>query len=265
MLPRLTPPASPRAISDLRSIDRDWRVWDLDAEMRYEPVLDVLPSGAGDICEVGSGAAGIARWTSRRIIGVDPGPDDRHGNLTAPANLERVMGSGEAIPLGDGSVAACVAIDTIEHIPREHRDAVLAEMVRVTAGGGRVVIIGPTGSEAAAADSRLLDRLHGRGIYGGWTTWLEEHIEFGLPSQEELDRCLRSLPRVSAVTERGALNMKLWWAMHNAAMGLPKVGPLRLVPHPLPLHAHIFSPLAILARQYRRGPFYRYMFVAEIR
>jgi Methyltransferase domain len=255
---------SPRRISDLRNIDPDWRVWDLDAEMRYEPVLDVLPPVDGAICEVGSGSAGIARWTSRRIIGVDPGPDDRHGDLMTPPNLERIIGSGAAIPLGDGSVTACVAIDTVEHIPREHRAAVIAEMVRVTASGGRVVIIGPTGAEAADADRRLLNRLHQRGIYGGWTTWLEEHIEFGLPSQQELDGYLRSLPRVRSISVQGALNLRLWWAMHNAAMGLPRVGPLRRVPHPLPLHAHIFSPIAILARQYRRGPAYRYMFVAEI-
>jgi hypothetical protein len=233
--------------------------------MRYQPVLDALPADEQEICEVGSGAAGIARWTDRRVVGVDPGPDDRHGGLTAPANLERVIGSGEAIPLAEESVGACVAIDTLEHIPRESRGQVISEMVRVTVSGGCVIIIGPTGPDAAAADRRLLDRLHRRGIYGGWTVWLEEHIEFGLPSRGELESHLSSLPRVGKVTVRGELNLRLWWAMHGAAMGLPRVGPLRHVPHPLPAHAYLFSPLAILARAYRREPYYRYMFVAQVR
>ncbi len=266
MLPRLEPRVSPRSLSGLRRVDSEWRIWDLDAEMRYEPVLDVLASGGSRICEVGSGAAGIARWTTRPVMGVDPGPDDRHGDLVAPENLQRVMGSGDAIPLADGSVAASVAIDTIEHIPRELRDRVVAEMVRVTASGGQVIIIGPTGAPAAMADRRLLDLLHRRGTYGGWTTWLEEHIEFGLPSIEEVDGYLRSLARVQHVGVRGELNLTLWWIMHRIAMGLfPRVGPLRYVPHPIPYHAQLWAPVAILARRYRRGPFYRYMFVASIR
>lgn len=265
MLRRLEPPVSPRRIADLVRIDASWRIWDLDAEMRYQPVVDALPPGRGNVCEVGSGVAGIARWTTRSIIGVDPGPDDRHGSVIAPDNLQRVVGSGEAIPLADRSVTACVAIDTVEHIPVEHRSRVLAEMVRVTSNGGRVIIIGPSGPAAAAADRRLLDLLHRRGVYGGWTTWLEEHIEFGLPSLHELDGYLRIVPRVERVTVRGELNLKLWWLMHRAALGLPpRVGPLRFVPHPTLLHAHLWAPLAILARQYRRGPFYRYMFVADI-
>ncbi len=265
MLERLNPSMSPSGIPGLRRVDPDWRIWDLDAEMRYQPVLDALPQGVGDVCEVGSGAAGIARWTSRQIIGVDPGPDDRHGDLMAPPNLKRVMGSGEAIPLDNESVVACVAIDTMEHIPRERRGQVIAEMVRITSRGGRVIVIGPTGAESAAADRRLLELLHRRGVYGGWTTWLEEHLAFGLPSTDDLQRYFSSQPRVQRVAVRGELNLSLWWTMHRAAMGLPpRVGALRHIPHPTPVHAQLWTPLAALARRCRRGPFYRYMYVASI-
>ena len=260
----MQPAESPRRISDLRNVDPRWRVWDLDAEMRYQPALEVLPPGAGDICEIGSGAAGIARWTTRPVIGVDPGPDERHGGLVAPANLRRVMGGGEAIPLPDESAIATIAIDTIEHIPREHRRRVLDEMVRVTAPAGRVIVIGPTGPAAAAADRHLLDALHQRGVFGGWTTWLEEHLEFGLPSLEELGDALAANARVQHVTVRGELNLRVWWMMHRAAMGvLPRVGPMRRVPR-TPMHAYAWAPLAVLARQYRRGPYYRYMLVADV-
>ena len=261
----MPPAVSPRSLSELRHIDPAWRIWDLDAEMRYQPVLDALANVDGVVCEVGSGAAGIARWTSRSVIGVDPGPDERHGGVRAPANLERVMGSGEAIPLPDESVAACVATDTIEHIPRELRERVVAEMVRVTRSGGRVILIGPTGAHAAAADRRLLDLLHRRGVYGGWTTWLEEHLSFGVPSIEELEGHLRRQSRVGSLSVHGALNLRLWWLMHRGAMGLlPRVRPLNRIPHPTPVHPWLWAPVAVLARRYRRPPHYRYMFVAEI-
>jgi hypothetical protein len=153
----------------------------------------------------------------------------------------------------------------MEHIPRDLRAQVIAEMVRVTTSGGRVIVMGPAGRESAAADVRLLDVLHQRGVYGGWTTWLEEHIEFGLPSLEDLESYLYRLPRVRHVGVRGELNLRVWWLMHRGAMGLlPRVGPLRYVPHPMPFHAQLWAPLAILARRCRRGPFYRYMFVADI-
>jgi SAM-dependent methyltransferase len=253
-------------MADLRKVDPRWRIWDLDAEMRYQPAVDALPPGPCRICEIGSGAAGIARWTSHQVVGVDPGPDDRHGGLLAPPNLERIMGSGEAIPLADESVPACVAIDTLEHIPRDTRPAVIADMVRVTATGGRVILLGPAGTPAAAADRRLLDLLHRRGVYGGWTTWLEEHLQYGLPSLAELGDSLSALPRVQRVTVQGQLNLRIWWLMHRAALGIPRrAGPLRYLPHPTPVHPQLWTPLAILARRYRRGPFYRYMFIASVR
>jgi SAM-dependent methyltransferase len=264
MLARLQPVTSGSPARRSGFVPPSWRVWDLDAEMRYLPVLGVLPADGSAICEVGSGAAGLARWTDRPVIGIDPGPDERHGELTVPANLTRVDGRGEAIPLDDAAVAACVAIDTLEHVPATMRAAVIAEMVRVTKPGGVVVLMGPAGAEAALADRRLLDTLHRRGTFGGWTVWLEEHLEFGLPTVEDLETYLTANQRVNDVDVRGELNLRLWWAMHRAAMGVPRRGPLRRIPHPTPVHAYVWTPLAVAARSYRRGPFYRYMLVARV-
>src|SRR4051794_31305066 len=142
----------------LPDLGRPWRVWDLDAELRYRPVVDALPVLDLPICEVGSGRAGIAVWTSRPVIGVDPGADDRHGPGGQPSNMSRIRSHGASLPLGDSSMSAAIAVDTLEHIPVADRQAVVDEMKRVTAPGGRVIIIGPAGSEAALADRRLLDR-----------------------------------------------------------------------------------------------------------
>ena len=77
------------------------------------------------------------RGTPRTVIGVDPGADDRHGEVRVVPNFQRVEGDGSNIPLPDASVAAAVAVDTFEHIPNDGRAAVITEMKRVVADGGR--------------------------------------------------------------------------------------------------------------------------------
>ena len=64
----------------------------------------------GLVCEVDASAAGLAWWTTRPIIGVDPSPDDRHEGLITPDNLQCVDGSGN--PAAERSGTAPVAIDT---------------------------------------------------------------------------------------------------------------------------------------------------------
>lgn len=243
-----------RSHANRQELGRPWRIWDLDAEMRYWPVLDVLPDGLEPVCEIGSGPAGLSSWTDRAVIGVDPGDDERHGETAPLPNLRRLVGDGAHVPLADQSVAAAVAVDTFEHIPPAARPAVVAEMIRITAPGGRVIIIGPTGPEAAAGDRWLLERLREGGGEPPWAVWLEEHLEHGLPSIAELYRLLDQ-PRVRRVQSAGYLNLELWRAMHLAAMRGPRLGPA---------HVPLWGSFARLARRYRRGPFYRWLFVADV-
>ena len=242
-------------------LQRPWRVWDLDSELRYMPVVRALPQSTLPICEVGSGPQGLAIWTPRQIIGVDPGDDDRHGGVDGRplANFERVRGDGAHIPLADGSVAAAVAVDTMEHIPNEHRQAVLEEMQRVTAPGGRVIIMGPTGPAAAEGDALLLERYRQAGWDEGPIVWLGEHLEYGLPTVEELVTGL-AIGRASRITARGVYNLKLWTTMHRALLGeFPMPRGHHLV------HHLVWAPFGALARRLRRGPFYRYLVVADLR
>jgi SAM-dependent methyltransferase len=233
-----------------------WRIWELDAELRYRPVAEALPALSGPICEVGSGPAGLASWTDREVIGIDPGDDLRHGALESPPNLRRVRADGSSIPLEDGSVAAAAAVDMLEHVPQGAREAVVREMLRVTAPGGKVVIIGPMGKAAAAADCRLVARLRERGIQGGWTIWLDEHRQNGLPEVDEIVGYLGS-PRVARVTARGVFDLRLWWFMHLVAMGaLPRFGPV---------HAIALAPFAAAARSFHRGECYRTLVEADVR
>ena len=243
-----------RTYANRQARGRTWKIWDLDAEMRYWPVLDALPPGQGPICEIGSGAAGLSSWTERSIIGVDPGSDERHGELVALPNLTRVIGNGARVPLEDESVSAVVAVDTFEHIPSHVRASVVTEMIRVTERGGRVIIIGPTGPGAAEADRWLLRTLRNRGPAPYWAVWLEEHVEMGVPSVDEM-RSLLDNPRVSRVRSAGYLNLTFWRVMHLAAMSGLRLGPA---------HAPVWGSFARVARRFRRAPFYRWMFVADL-
>jgi SAM-dependent methyltransferase len=244
-----------RSYPNRQDLGRPWRVWDLDAEMRYWPVLEALPPDCDTVCEIGSGAAGLSTWTEATVIGVDPGSDDRHGDFRALPNLRRVLGSGSAIPLSDRSVSATVAVDTFEHIPPDERQQVVDEMIRVTRPGGRVVIIGPIGPEAAAGDRWLFDRLSNPGPAPDWSQWLVEHFEMGVPTVGEIAQLL-ARPRVERVISAGYLNVHLWRMMHSVAMK-PRH-------HLGRLHGPVWGTFALIARRYRRGPFYRQMFVAYL-
>ena len=118
-----------------------------------------------------------------------------------------------------------------------------------------MIVMGPVGRAAAEGDRRLLARLHARGVYGGWTVWLEEHLEHGLPDLADLLEYV-GRDRVQRVTARGVFNLRLWSAMHLVAMGaLPRFDRT---------HGLVYGPLAELARRAHRLPCYRTLVIAEI-
>jgi SAM-dependent methyltransferase len=245
-------------LASLPDMGRPWRVWDLDAELRYRPVVEALPSLDLPICDVGSGRAGIAAWTRRPVIGVDPGDDDRHGLGEVPPNMTRVKSDGAHLPIMDFGASAAVAVDTFEHIPPAHRQAVVDEMKRVTAPGGRVIIIGPASPEAALADLRLLDRWQRRDPESPVVGWLSEHVENGLPSVPELIGLIGT-HRVTAVRTRGVFNLRFWWLMHRRAMeDFPHVRGSHRV------HHLTWGIVGAAARHWPHGPFYRHMVAADI-
>jgi hypothetical protein len=131
-------------------------------------------------------------------------------------------------------------------------------MIRVTAPGGRVIIMGPTGPAAALGDSEMLDRYRRAGIVGGPITWLTEHIECGLPTVEEIVEGL-SGSRTREIAVHGIYNLSLWKVMHRAALGeFPQPRGFHLI------HHLTWGPFAVLARRWHRAPFYRYMVVADL-
>ncbi len=124
-----------------RLIDLAMRSRDAMAERRK-----LVPRAAGRVLEVGVGSGlNLALYGPevQIVYGLDPSPElarmarRRLAALGLPVRL--VAGSGEAVPLPDGSVDTVVSTWTLCSIPDPAR--ALAEIRRVLAPGGRFIFI----------------------------------------------------------------------------------------------------------------------------
>jgi hypothetical protein len=105
--------------------------------------------------------------------------------VTANVSGEKadVIFDGDRLPFPDDSFEAAVSLDVLEHIPREHRETHLRELIRVSRG--TIVICCPLGSnEHVEAEQELADWY--RSLAGEPHRFLEEHLETGLPTEVEI-------------------------------------------------------------------------------
>lgn len=130
------------------------------------------------------------------VLDIGSGPECLFGQFMPNARMNYVdplipVGSGEGRITGnifaselDGRTFDCVsAVDVLEHVPPEYRQAFLE---RVSALGRNTLILGfPTSdSSNALATDEAIDKEY-RDIYGEDYSWLEEHYRYGLPSLAE--------------------------------------------------------------------------------
>jgi 2-polyprenyl-6-hydroxyphenyl methylase/3-demethylubiquinone-9 3-methyltransferase len=111
-------------------------------DFRLRAVVQALPRLDGlRVLDLGCGAGRFGQRLGElgsSVIGIDPSV----GMLgRASAGFSRVLGSARRLPFADGSFDAVVAIEVIEHIPREGLGATLAEVLRVLRVGGTLVVI----------------------------------------------------------------------------------------------------------------------------
>ncbi len=109
-------------------------------------VLDVA-------CGEGYGSAMLA-GQAMSVIGVDVAQqavDHARRAYAAVANLRFEAGSATALPLADASVDAVVSFETIEHLPQADQARMLAELDRVVAPGGFVILSAPNPVEYSQA------------------------------------------------------------------------------------------------------------------
>jgi methyltransferase family protein len=168
-----------------------------DYWVRYTQVIGALEqAGSGlrrKVIEVSSGGRGGLAWalpgTTLDICLVDWSAqllsDTRGGKAW------RVCADACQLPFADNSFDAAVSLDTLEHLPRRLRASFLDELRRVAKASVIVTCPLQSGDRAFQArefDLALQDRIEAqRGTQPGW---LQEHIEQGHPTAEELSQLL---------------------------------------------------------------------------
>ena len=101
-------------------------------------------------------------------------------NVAPPADL---LVQGVELPVEDDSFDLVTSVDVLEHIPPADRAAFIGELVR--AANRRVVLCCPFGSpEHQAGEAQLLDWYER--VTGEHHQWLSEHVQNGLPTDDEL-------------------------------------------------------------------------------
>jgi SAM-dependent methyltransferase len=120
----------------------------------------VLARGDESAVDVGTGAGALALALAplvRDVIGVDVVPELLElARERAPSNVTFVEGDAEHLPFADGSFDLAGTLRTLHHVARPER--VLAELVRVTRPGGRLLVvdqIAPVDPLAALAVDRF--------------------------------------------------------------------------------------------------------------
>jgi SAM-dependent methyltransferase len=178
---------------------------------RYAEVISALerlaPPAESRLIEVASGGRGGIAWAlGRQDSGICL--VDRSADLLRDARGRgalRVCADGTCLPFQDNAFDAAVSLDTVEHLPRTARPIFIEELKRVVKHG--IVITCPLVSadglfEARKPDMHLSAAIAKRdGVQPGW---LEEHLQQGHPTREEL---LEVLPGAQVT---GSDNCEAW-------------------------------------------------------
>ncbi len=197
-----------------------------DWAMRYHPVVRALRpwfSRSGVVLELGANENGLARFIDRPVVVVDIS----HESLAAARRAQRVLpvrADISALPFADGSITACVCMDTFEHVNAELRDVAAAEITRALRPDAAAVIGFPAGTGAFEAEARVRAAYY---RYTGRTIkWLEEHVDHGLPTGVRMYAALRECAGTGRrVTRTWNANLWVWeWMWLVLMCGWPGRG-----------------------------------------
>lgn len=96
---------------------------------------------------------------------------------------------GGKLPFGTNSFQAVCAIDVLEHIPSQDRNAFVKDLLRVA--GEKVIMSFPIGTAWHIEYEKKLQKvLEKKGVD---VTYLKEHIKYGLPNLDEVKKITKGL------------------------------------------------------------------------
>ena len=125
------------------------------------------------ILDVGGEPGWLIKFTSRPVTVT---------NLTTG----NVISNGLGLPFRNSSFEIVTNLDVLEHLTKIERPKLIAELLRVA--NSQVIFCTPLGSpEHNLKEKQLLTSLLNRGTPN---LMLAEHVEYGLPSLQELNACI---------------------------------------------------------------------------
>jgi SAM-dependent methyltransferase len=175
---------------------REALVWStaMDLWQRYTAAMEVLSrhlTRETTILEIGPGWFGVEFFlppgvrSSIRLVQTDI--------LRRPVRFrwmaeERLLASGTALPFRDGSFDYVLAMDVLEHVPRDSRPAFCEELRRVARSGvlAHMPLQSSDGTFRAEEYDRQFQAWHER-KFGRKEANTEEHLRNGHPTPEELE------------------------------------------------------------------------------
>ena len=98
-----------------------------------------------------------------------------------------IEGDATNLSMEDESFDICVALDVLEHVPSEKREAFFTELCRVSKK--LVIVAAPFFSPEVAATEKTLNEYY-KSLYNIDFPWLKEHLERGLPVLSEIESML---------------------------------------------------------------------------
>jgi SAM-dependent methyltransferase len=160
--------------------------------IRYLPAISEIKNkpNSYSILEVGSGAVGLARYTKRKVVGVDI-------NTKGPnfENMEKINAKAWNLPFENNEFDCVISIDMLEHIPRQYRQKVISEFIRVARN--EIIFTFPSGKDAERWEGKMRsiyehiiknwpNKKLGKEAFILRNSFLTEHFEHQLPKVDEI-------------------------------------------------------------------------------
>ncbi len=109
------------------------------------------------VLDIGCGPMGSLEWagTAAERVGLDPLADAYRRLIGERHRMRYVTGAAEAVPYADGYFDVVASFNNLDHV--EDVDRAIAEMKRVTAADGRILLIVEVGHDVTPTEPHRID------------------------------------------------------------------------------------------------------------